>query len=69
MKTPFQLRKTTPAPAAALLLLTADAGALLRLCAAPLSPLTPRPPLPRRGEGEPEVFLPLSPAVGEGVGG
>src|SRR5262249_30034160 len=29
-------------------------------------PLTPQPPLPRRGEGEPDLLLPPPPFVGEG---
>src|SRR5437899_2774321 len=33
-----------------------------------LAPLTPRPPLPPRGEGEPELRLP-SPLGGRGAGG
>src|SRR5262249_6251072 len=34
------------------------------------SPLTPQPPLPRRGEGEPEaLLLPLSPPWERGLGG
>jgi hypothetical protein len=32
-------------------------------------PLTPRPPHPQRGEGEPKLLLPLSPLWERGPGG
>ena len=45
----------------------------LRLLSSPDSvrthPLTPQPPLPRRGEGEKDLWLPLSPSWERGLGG